>query len=71
MHAGVSSLALRYGLACPVAYAVYLLLLRWWGGALARRDSPFDGLEAPDVSLPGGRGGSPSCDAPLRSGRRG
>ncbi|HIV73122.1 MAG TPA: hypothetical protein H9903_19455 [Candidatus Aquabacterium excrementipullorum] len=69
MHAGVESLALRYGLASPVAYVVYLLLLRWWAGALARRESPFDGLDAPSVDLPGGgAGGSSSCDAPFGNG---
>lgn len=71
MHAGVDSLALRYGLACPVAYVVYLLLLRWWAGALARRESPLDGLDSPDVDLPGAHGGSPACgpgDAPFSSG---
>lgn len=71
MHAGVDSLALRYGLACPVAYGVYLLLLRWWGGALARRDSPFDGLDAPGIDLSGGGSGSSSCgpgEAPFGSG---
>lgn len=72
MHAGVESLALRYGLACPVAYGVYLLLLRWWGGALARRDSPLDGLDVSNLELPSGSGGSSSGglprDVPFRSG---
>lgn len=72
MHAGVESLALRYGLACPMAYGVYLSLLRWWGGALARRDSPLDGLDMPNLDLPGSPGGSPSGnlprDVPFRSG---
>lgn len=72
MHAGVESLALRYGLACPVAYGVYLLLLRWWGGALARRDSPLDGLDVSNLDLSSGSGGSSSGglprDVPFRSG---
>ena len=72
MRAGVESLALRYGLACPVAYGVYLLLLRWWGGALARRDSPLDGLDVSNLDLPSSPGGSSSGglprDLPFRSG---
>ena len=61
MQAGVESLALRYGLACPVAYGIYLLLLRWWAGALARRESPLNGLDAPGIDVPPG---SSSCTSP-------
>lgn len=72
MHAGVESLAIRYGLACPVAYGVYLLLLRWWGGALARGDSPLDGGDAPSMDLPIGLDAPSACrgahDAPFTSG---
>ena len=61
MQAGVESLALRYGLACPVAYGIYLLLLRWWAGALARRESPLNGLDVPGIEVPQG---SSSCASP-------
>ncbi|WP_233584649.1 hypothetical protein [Aquabacterium soli] len=64
MHAGVASLALRYSLACPVAYGVYLLLLRWWAGALARRESPLDGLDAPSIELPHGSPSSAGAHEP-------
>jgi hypothetical protein len=48
MHAGVHSLALRYGLALAVAYGVYLLLLRAWAHALARHESPLANPDLPD-----------------------
>jgi hypothetical protein len=65
MHAGVQSLAVRYGLALPAAFAMYLLLLRLWAAELARGQSPFDGADPSQALdlLP-----TRSTDAPFSSG---
>ncbi len=60
--AGIESLALRYALALPLAYLIYLGLLRLWAGYLLGDDEDagpdaVDALELlPDLPLP--RGGS-------------
>lgn len=55
--AGVESLALRYALALPLAYLIYLGLLRLWAGyLLGDEDAGPDALDAldvlPDLPLP-------------------
>ena len=37
LHAGVHSMALRYGLALVCGYLLYLLLVRLWAGCMLRR----------------------------------
>ncbi|MEG3000416.1 MAG: hypothetical protein RR855_07690 [Comamonas sp.] len=56
LHAGVHSMALRYGVALLLGYAVYLVLLRLWAGCMLRRD--WDGPDPSGAELPGGRGGA-------------
>jgi hypothetical protein len=63
MRLGLDALPLRYGLAMLIAYAVYLLLLRVWAGALARRESPLDGLDPPQVDGSSGAGSCESAEA--------
>lgn len=63
---GVESLALRYALALPLTYLIYLGLLRLWAGYLLS-DSPPDAMDAADVldgvdALPRG-GGGPTIQA--------
>jgi hypothetical protein len=64
MLLGIDSLAVRYGIALPLAYGWYLLLLRIWSEMLVRRESPWDGL---DVPVPDG-GGAPAADPSFGSG---
>lgn len=53
MLAGVASLGHRYALALPVAYGLYLLLLRLWAQSLARREeSQLDGIDGANLDLP-------------------
>ncbi len=53
MLTGVESLGLRYALALPVAYGLYLLLLRLWAQSLARREeSPLNGMDGGNLDLP-------------------
>ena len=54
LHAGLSSMALRYPLALMMAYTVFLLLLWLW---LRTRAEDWADLPDPgfDISLPGGR----------------
>ena len=62
MHAGIGSLGLRYALALPVAYGLYLLLLRLWAHWLARHgEPPDDGWDAAELGLD--MLDSPGCDA--------
>jgi hypothetical protein len=65
MHSGVQSLAVRYALALPAAFAVYLLLLRLWAAELARGQSP---LEAIDPTAALDLVPTRSIDAPFSSG---
>jgi hypothetical protein len=66
MHAGVASLGLRYALALPVAYGLYLLLLRLWAHWLSRHD----GGDGSTTDLPDWQGADlPTPDGPgFRSG---
>ena len=66
MHAGVASLGLRYALALPAAYGLYLLLLRLWAHWLARRDSSSHGWDGADIDLPDLQG--PDLPTPDRPG---
>jgi hypothetical protein len=52
LHAGMHSMALRYGVALACGYLLYLLLLRLWAECMLRRDG-----DVPDAT-PGG-GSSP------------
>lgn len=65
--AGIESLALRYALALPLAYLIYLGLLRLWAGyLLSNEDAGPDAADAldllPDLPLP--RGGGSSAPLP-------
>lgn len=52
-HAGIDALAVRYAVALGVGYAVYLLLVRWWAGALVRgQASDIDVDVGIDLPLP-------------------
>lgn len=57
LHAGMHSMALRYGLVLAAGYGVYLLLVRLWAEAMLRRswDLPVD-LPWPGGSAPGETG---------------
>ncbi len=57
LHAGMHSMALRYGVALACGYLLYLLLLRLWAECMLRRD--WEGSDVPDVT-PGGSGSSPA-----------
>ncbi|MRD46743.1 hypothetical protein GHT07_05615 [Caenimonas koreensis DSM 17982] len=51
MMAGLHSLALRYLLTLGIGYLFYLLVLRWWAGALVDRSSlDISGLDGPGIS---------------------
>ena len=52
MHAGVDSLGLRYALALPVAYGLYLLLLRLWAHGLARHRGSSGAGDGANIELP-------------------
>ncbi|MFG6447919.1 hypothetical protein ACG0Z6_06620 [Roseateles sp. BYS180W] len=72
---GVESLGLRYAIALPISYLLYLGLLRLWAGYLLRRESDAlsHGVDVLDVlsSLPTPRSGADSaagCSMPMRSG---
>jgi hypothetical protein len=53
MLTGVQSLGLRYALALPLAYALYLLLLRLWAQSLVRREeSPLNSMDGGNLDLP-------------------
>lgn len=56
MHAGIESLGLRYALALPVAYGLYLLLLRLWAHWLARHGGSSGGGDGGNLDLPDFRG---------------
>jgi hypothetical protein len=65
--AGIESLALRYAMALPLAYLIYLGLLRLWAGyLLSNEDAGPDAADAldllPDLPLP--RGGGSSAPLP-------
>ena len=63
LHAGVTSMALRYPVVIFLSYGVFLLLLRGWLALQRPRrhgssgDSPDFNLDLPDFHLPGGGGG--------------
>ena len=70
LHAGVHSMALRYGVALAGGYLLYLLLVRLWVDCMLRRDwNPGD---AP-VDLPGSSVRAPGSDtaASFESGQGG
>lgn len=52
LHAGMHSMALRYGVALASGYLLYLLLVRLWAECMLRRD-----WDVPDATS---GGGSPS-----------
>jgi hypothetical protein len=52
MHAGVDSLGLRYAMALPLAYALYLLLLRLWAQWLARHGGSSGSGDGVNLDLP-------------------
>lgn len=52
MHVGIASLGLRYALALPVAYGLYLLLLRLWAHWLARHGGPSGRGDGVNLDLP-------------------
>jgi hypothetical protein len=60
LHAGVHSMALRYGLALACGYLLYLLLVRLWAGCMLRRD--WDAGDVPS-DAPGSSGKSGSAEA--------
>ena len=60
LHAGVHSMAVRYGVALVAGYLLYLLLVRLWAGCMLRRD--WDVGEAPS-DTPGFSGGSSKSSA--------
>lgn len=62
MMLGSDSLALRYLVTLAGGYLVFLLLLRWWAGALVGERHGLDGDAG--IDLPGGR--SPGDCAPGR-----
>lgn len=66
--AGIESLALRYALALPLAYLIYLGLLRLWAGYLLgdEEDAGPDVVDALDLlqELPLPRGGGSSAPLP-------
>lgn len=56
LHAGVHSMALRYGIALACGYLLYLLLVRLWAGCMLRRD--WDPGDVPsDVPATSGKTG--------------
>ncbi|MCL2344389.1 MAG: hypothetical protein FWC58_00885 [Desulfobulbus sp.] len=58
-HAGIHSLAVRYGLVLGAGYLCYLLLLRIWAGALVRQRELLEGVsDLPDIINTGSNGGS-------------
>lgn len=57
LHAGMHSMALRYGVALACGYLLYLLLLRLWAECMLRRD--WEVSDVPDVT-PGSNGSSPA-----------
>ena len=70
LHAGVHSMALRYGVALASGYLLYLLLVRLWVDCMLRRDwNPGD----VPADIPGSSGGtaSPDATASLESGQGG
>ncbi len=69
LHAGMHSMALRYGLVLAAGYGVYLLLVRLWAEAMLRRSWDGPGDLPVDLSWPGD--GSPGGPNPLESGQGG
>ena len=60
LHAGVNSMALRYGIALVCGYLLYLLLVRLWAGCMLSRD--WNAGDVP-IDAPGGGGRSTGADA--------
>ncbi|WP_245587366.1 hypothetical protein [Comamonas composti] len=70
LHAGVHSMALRYGLALGGGYVLYLLLVRLWAGCMLSRDWTGD-LSVDSGSGSGGSSPSSASAARLESGEGG
>nr|WP_255576187.1 hypothetical protein [Comamonas sp. Y33R10-2] len=70
LHAGMHSMALRYGVSLLCGYLLYLLLVRLWVGCMLRRD--WDGADVP-ADVPGSSGGGSRTIEPvgLESGQGG
>ena len=63
LHAGVHSMAVRYGVALVAGYLLYLLLVRLWAGCMLRRDWDVGDVPSDTPGFSGSSGKSGAVDA--------
>ena len=63
LHAGVHSMAVRYGVALVAGYLLYLLLVRLWVGCMLRRDWDVGDVPSDTPGFSGSSGKSGAADA--------